>query len=243
MLCDELLICEGSQCVSFPEFPERSDDGTLDIISDKTRQYPGKIKIVNTIRKYENYRDNQCANFNAALNHCKIGDYFIQLDADEFLLDSCIPWVNDLMAQEAFDVLWLKEYHFAYSFKWSMILNGDIIGPVIYRKTPGFGFRPTHMGINVGKRVIKSDEIVMFHYTWLKSKVRIGMRFKTSGRRKGMVKFFNESWNNIKLGDGKTHNCWSGRTLTLKRYDGEHPFILDNHPWRHIEDVRKLHKC
>lgn len=238
--CDELLICEGSQFVAFPDIPERSNDGTLDIIADKKKQYSGKIKVMDTVRVYDNYRRNQCTNFNIALNHCKVGDYFIQLDADLYFMDDCISWINNLMAQEAFDVLLLKRQLFTYSFYWEMILGKDGFDPFIYRKTPKFLFIPTHRGRNRGEKVIKSDKHIMFHYTWVKPRSRVEVRLRTSGRYIEMEKWFNQSWDNLELIDGKVYKCWANMALTLKRYDGEHPEILDNHPWRHIEDVRRI---
>ena len=55
LMCDKLLITEGSQFTSFPDIPERSDDGTLDIISDKSKQYGKRITCLNTTRKHKNY--------------------------------------------------------------------------------------------------------------------------------------------------------------------------------------------
>jgi len=241
MICDKLLICEGSQFVTYPDIPERSNDGTLDIIADKKRQHSGRIKVINTVRIHDNYRRNQCANFNVALNHCNIEDYFITLDADFYFMNDCISWINDLMAQEAFDVLWFKEWLFTYSFYWRMSIKADdLFCPTIYRKTSNFRFIPTHRARNIGERVIKTDKHIMFHYTWVKPRSRVEIRQRTSGRYREMEKWFNKSWDNIELIDGKSYPCWANMDLTLKRYDGEHPEILDNHPWRHIEDVRKI---
>jgi len=239
-LCDELLICEGSQFVAYPDIPERSNDGTLDIIADKKKQYSGRIKVMNTVRVHSNYRRNQCTNFNIALNHCKVGDYFIQLDADIYFMNDCISWINSLMTQEPFDVLILKEQLFTYSFYWEMIIYSNTFCPVIYRKTPEFKFIPTHRARNVGEKVIKTDKQIMFHYTWVKPRARVEIRQRTSKRYREMEKWFNKSWDNIELIDGKAYPCWANMTLTLKRYNGKHPEILDNHPWRHIEDVRKI---
>ena len=242
MFCDELLICEGSQFVTYSDIPERSNDGTLDIISDKKKQYSGKIKVMDTVRIHNSYRQNQCTNFNIALNHCKVGDYFITLDADLYLMDNCISWINSLMAQEAFDVFSLQKRLFIYSFYWEMILGKNISGfyHFIYRKTPKLAFIPTHRARNGGEKVIKSNKHIMFHYTWVKPRSRVEIRIRTSGRYRQMEEWFNQSWDNIELIDGKVYECWSNESLTLKRYNGKHPENLDNHPWRYIKDVRAI---
>lgn len=240
MLCDELLICEGSQFTTYPDIPERSNDGTLDIIADKKKQYSGQIKVMDTVRIYGVYKRNQCTNFNIALNHCKVGDYFLPIDADSYIMNNCISWVNNLMAQEAFDVLSLKERLFTYSFYWEMLIKVDpIFYTVAYRKTPEFKFIPAHRAVNIGEKVVESNEQILFHYTWIKSRSRVEIRFRTSKRYREMEKMFNQSWDNLELIDGKAYKCWPGRILTLKRYDGEHPEILNSHPWRYIEDIRK----
>lgn len=237
-LCDELLMCEGSQFLAYSDIPERSDDGTLDIIADKKRKYSGRIKVMDTVRVHDNYRRNQCANFNIALNHCKVGDYFIPLDADIYYMNDCISWMNNLMTQKDVDVLYLKGRTFTYSFYWEMKIHSDCFHSVIYRKTPKFRFVPTHRGINTGERIIKDEEYLMFHYTWVKPRERVKIRLRTSKRYREMEKWFNQSWDNIELIDGKSYKCWANMTLTLKRYNGKHPEILDNHPWRYVEDIR-----
>ena len=45
-VCDKLLIVEGSNYSTFADVPEHSDDGTLDIISDKMKAYPNQIELL-----------------------------------------------------------------------------------------------------------------------------------------------------------------------------------------------------
>ncbi len=135
-LCDKVLIVEGSQFADFSDIPERSDDGTLDIVADKKKQYPKRIEDIKTIREHSKYRFNQCANFNRGLTFCDIGDYFILLDADDFYLDEWISEVNELMKENKISLIKVLSYDFAFSFKWR-IKSGEKKSerPVIAKKT------------------------------------------------------------------------------------------------------------
>jgi len=237
--CDELIVCEGSQFVAFPDIPERSDDGTLDIINDKVKQYPKKIKIIKTIRKYNNYRKNQCANFNLALDDCKIGDYFIHLDADEFFTDEWITKVNELMRENKIDIINTLGYRFMFSFKWRFDFGKIQPRFVIVKKINGLHFRPTHHYVNPGKHIITFPKNSHYHYCWLKPQERMHIRMKTSGMYPNMLNWFDKNWDNFKLENGKEYSGYSGK-FNLHRYEGNHPEILNNHPWRHVEDIRKL---
>ena len=239
-LCDRLLVVEGSQFVAFPGIPERSDDGTLDIIADKAKECGDRFIWINTIREHLNYRKNQSANFNRGLAYCNMGDYFIQLDADEFYFDEWIVEANELMKEGKVDFIRAQGYVFAFSFGWTVEL-GDIPGlnPSIIKKVEGLHFVPTHKCVNHGKNITTIPLRGFYHYMWVKPTKRILMRMKTSGRYAGMVGWFETMWCKMKLEDGKTYRSFNGK-FTLRRYDGEHPSILADHPWRNIEDIRRI---
>lgn len=239
MLCDKLLIVEGSQFTAFPDIPERSDDGTLDIVSDKMKEYGDHIIWINTSRKHPNYRKNQCANFNRGLTYCKIGDYFIRLDADEFYLDEWIAEANELMKEGKVDFIKALGYEFAFSFKWTVEFGSISLNPFIVKKIEGFHFVPTHKWINHGKNIITLSLRGRYHYMWVKLAERILTRMRTSGRYVGMAEWFESTWCKMKLGANKTYQGYNGE-FTLREYEGEHPSVLANHPWRNIEDIRMM---
>ena len=236
-ICDKLLIIEGSQFVTFPDISERSNDGTLDIISDKLKQYGGQIICLNTTRKHKNYRCNQCDNFNQALTFCDVGDYFIQLDADEFYFDKCITEMNKLMREEEVDLIKVLDCEFAFSFKWQLGREHKRRKSVAIKKTEKLYFTPTHNCVNSGKNIIITFGIGCHHYDWVKPPERMLIRMRTSGMYGGMVEWFKETYLKMKLEDGKTYQSYHGN-FALHRYDGSHPSVLDNHPWRKINDVR-----
>lgn len=238
-LCDRALIMEGAQYTNFPNIPERSNDGTLDIISDKRRQYPNLLQVMNTTRVHKKYRINQCSNFNHALSICRQGDYFIVLDADEFYADSCIDEMNRLMRENKVETIYFKENSFAFSFRWIVSFGKDSFVPVIVKKVEGFHFAPTLKRINAGERSVSIDGFNRFHYKWLKPKARLMTRMRTSMQYKGMASWLDDAWQNVRLEENIVYKSYSS-DFTLHRYDGEHSSLLASHPWRHIEDIRRI---
>ncbi len=241
-LCDMVIICEGSQFSSFPHISERSDDGTLAIIESKQREYPGIIVLVNTARKYGNYRDNQCANFNHALSMCNIGDYFIPLDVDEFYKDIFIDEINELMYDGKVDYLNACGYLYGFGFNWRVHFNASGVWTkdVLFKNVNGFHFVPSHQPRGFGKHVIVNKEDNIFHYSWVKPSTRMRIRMETSGFYPGMLQWFDTHWETIELVDGKKQRSHKGSDFFLSKYNGEHPSVLQEHPWRYLEDIRKV---
>ena len=94
--------------------------------------------------------------------------------------------------------------------------------------------------MNVGKRVeVISGEGNNFHYSWVKPAARMLTRMRTSKRYPAMISWFVNNWKKIKLIEGVTYPTYN-KSFTLHRYDGDHPSVLDSHPWRHVEDIRRL---
>ena len=240
MLCDEALIMEGSQYANFLDIPKRSDDGTLDVISDKEKEYPGRIKMARTTRRHDNYRFNLCDNLNYGLSLCNRGDYLLWLDADEYCSDHWIKEANAMMRENKVEVIDADVDSFAFSFKWRIDFDEADRASYVLKKVDGLRFAPTARPINAGKRVeVISGENVHFHYTWVKSAARMFIRMRTSMRYPSMVAWFLDNWHKIELVEGVTYPSYN-RSFTLHRYDGEHPSVLDNHPWRHVEDIRRF---
>ena len=245
LLCDKLIICEGSQFTSFSFISERSNDGSLDIISDKIRQYPDFIKVVGTVRKHSNYRLNQCDNFNRSLNDCDDGDYFLPLDVDVFYKDSFINELNNLMKEKIIDVIKTLGNNFAFSFNWKRCNSDGNLEKFghepAYKKVHGAHFVPTHQPRNFGNNIITVEGDNIFHYTWVKPTNRMRIRMETSGFAPGMLEWFDNNWDKIQLVEGKSQKSHLGSTFELKRYWGKHPSVLNNHPWLNVGDVRSLY--
>jgi len=240
-ICDKVIISEGSQFVNFSNIPERSTDGTLDVISDKISQYPDFIEVQNSVRTHQNYRKNQCENFNLALSKANLDDYFIPLDADEYYSDSFLKYINNTTDEGKVDRLISYGHLYGFSFKWRIHFDNATRWKkdILFKVVPGCQFIPTHIPSGFGSNVVEYDKDVIFHYTWLKPTERLRTRFTTSNFHPGMLNWFNTTWNTIKLQDRLQKPSYKNGTFTLTRYEGEHPAVLNNHPWRKIEDIRK----
>ena len=237
--CDKIIICEGSQFSSYPRIPERSNDGTIDIILDKIKQYSGRIKLINTARRHSNYRHNQCDNFNHVLDeYCKSEDYLIPLDADEIWYQDTIEKMVDLMDSKSPDLIKFFGKEFAFSFDWQLIIHQNPKKRAfIFKVNPSMYFKPTHNAKNVGKNhIILNEDTYFHHYKWVKPTNRMHIRHETSGFAPGMPQWFDNNWEKIPLEEA-THNFYLGK-FSLKKFNGKHPEILDNHPLRNIKDIR-----
>lgn len=238
-LCDKLLVIEGSQFTSFPDISERSDDGTLDIISDKVKEYADRLILINTVRSHKNYRRNQCANFNRGLEFCNKGDYFLILDADDFFADEWIEEANALMQEDKTDLIYVNSRNFSFGFNWVVDFGSSSPRLVVLKKTKQLHFVPTHKPKGKGDRVYLPIAIYRYHYMWVKPRERMLIRMRTSNYYAGMVEWFERVWCRMKLEDGKIYQSYNG-SFTLHRYDGSHPPVLDGHPWRDVKDIRRI---
>ncbi|MFX1328187.1 MAG: glycosyltransferase [Promethearchaeota archaeon] len=242
-ICDKLIIMEGSQFSEFNEIPIHSNDGTLDIIKEKSEEYPNFIELQETIRKYKNYRQNQAANFNYVLKKkCKLGDYLLPLDADDFYFDSYIKRIIEITEDAKVDYLRASGRNFAFSFNWIILFeNNEYYYPqVAFKKNKKLIFKPTHQPINYGPNYVFDAELnCLNHYKWVKPTERMYIRHLTSNFYDNMLIWFNENWKKIKLIEN-TKIPFYGGFFYLQKYNGSHPEILNNHPWRYIDDLRNL---
>jgi len=242
-ICDKVIVTEGYQHKVVPGISIYSDDGTLDILSSKAQQYAGRLELLNTIRKYGVMRKNQCANFNRVLDRCDLGDYFLILDADEFFTDEWIEMANDLMKEGKADLISTTGCRaFGISFKWRIIFGTEKPAEIIIKKTESLKFWPSHQMSGVGRNKVNIPDGGRFHYMWVKPMRRMQLRMQKLAMYEGMFKWFREGWLILEPEDGKKYECYGGSSFVLRRYDGEHPVILDNHPWRYVKDIRRVNQ-
>lgn len=235
-ICDKLLIVEGSRFLGFYDLPARSDDGTLDIISDKMREYPNRIELWLDGCDKGNFRKNTIANLHVALERCKTGDYFILCDSDEFYFDSFIDEINEAMREDKLDYMNWSGLQFAFGFKW---VFGKQVKRAFLKKVPGAHFIPTCQPVGFGSHCVTIKRISCLHYCWVKTRDRMLKRARI-GIYKGIVEWFELNYDRIELIEGAKITYVNGDVLTLNKYEGPHPSILDDHPWRNVEDVRKF---
>jgi len=235
-VCDKLLIVEGSKFMRLDDLPARSDDGTLDIISDKMKAYPKRIELWLDGCDAGHHRKNQCANHMTALERCKTGDYLIPFDTDEFYMDDFIDDMNEAMREGKVDRMDWTGLWFAFSFRWYF---GKYAKRALLKKVPGAYFTPLHVPRRFGPNHVVVEKISCLHYCWVKTKDRMIRRTRI-GIYKEMKEWFERNYDKIKLAEGEKIHYVAKQTFMLKEYRGPHPSVLDDHPWRHIEDIRKI---
>jgi hypothetical protein len=166
----------------------------------------------------------------------------LAFDADEFYTNDYVKYLNELMAEGKADIIRICGSNFAFSFKWRFVVRGTEVSctRTIYKKTPSLFFVPTSQPRNAGNVIVEDrNKLGRFHYNWVKPRERLLIRHRTSGFKPGMLKWFNKNWDTIELKDGRKYEFYNGN-FVLKRYDGKHPEILADHPWKDVEDVRKI---
>jgi len=237
-ICDKLFICEGSQFANFKDIPVYSDDGTVDVIREKMADNPRSVFLLENCRRSQNYRTNQCENFNNAIAWCNNGDYLLPLDADEFYTDEYLEEINSTLLEGRIDALITSTKLFAFSFNWELDFGVQSTKEVAFKVNDRLYFTPTHQPHNIGLNVRHDKQFGMHHYSWMKPKDRMAIRMRTSGMYPNMQNWFKANWDKIELKDGP-FATYKG-VANLKKFDWPHPSILDNHPWRNIKDIRRI---
>jgi hypothetical protein len=157
-------------------------------------------------------------------------------DSDEFYTDSFIDDINEAMREGKLDYMDWTGLQFAFGFKW---VYADQVKTAFWKKIPGAHFAPLRAAKGFGTRYITIKRISCLHYCWVKTRDRM-LRRARIGIYDGMPEWFALNYDRIKLAEGEKIYYVDNQVFTLKEYRGAHPSVLDNHPWRHIEDIRKV---
>lgn len=257
--CDELLLIEG--CHS-NRYPKRSTDGTVEFI-EQIKGHP-KLRIFdfNFKKKYVRYDITQLHVRMAALkksNLLKSRNWYIVWDDDNFFFQKDLLKLRKIMRDTTYDTLVFKERRFIYNFRFntfsrekSILYRGAGQIDRIKKETCFKGFKTMVLPrLYYGKtkrynNILYLDDIITFHYPYVKLPERIKARWEMSvekGIKKSedlYEKYMSVKWKKdediFKYKD--TINYINGQS-NLNIYDGNHPKILDTHPWRHISDIRE----
>lgn len=168
-----------------------------------------------------------------------MGDYFITFDTDEFFLDSFISDMNNAMGEGKVDCMEWTGLWFAFGFKWFFEFPGSSTRIALIKKRPDIGFTQLHRPHGFGFNHIIVKRVSCLHYCWVKTKERMIRRARL-GIYKGIIEWFERNYDEIKLIEGGKFRYINRQIYTLREYKGLHPSVLDDHPWRHVEDIRKL---
>ena len=255
--CDEVIVIEG--CHS-RQFPKRSTDGTVEYLA--TIKNP-KLKILDIDYKRiglegRRYDIVQCELWNIAnksFDSWESGNWMVRWDDDCFWFNEDLGKIRRILETTEYDRVNFRERYFTYNFRFNVLNAG--VGHRFDRITDGCYYTPiARLHYKDGKEYSNSlphPKIVMFHYTGVKKAERMKARWILSverGTRSSRDRF--ERWVDFKwdVDDDIIKNeefmmyvvgiRKSKEKSKVNVYDGKHPEVLGDHPWRYIEDVRTI---
>jgi len=250
--CDEVVVAEG--CHS-QQYPRHSTDGTVEYL--KSISHP-KLKVLDIDNRKlglegRRYDDVQCQVFkiiNSSFDSWQPGNWIIQWDDDILWFDEELKKLREILETTSQDRVRFRERRFTYNFRFNVVaINGS---HRIDRITPGCYYKPlVHLYYKTGKEYLNlpPHPINVFHYTLIKRPERMNARWVMSIEKgTGSSKSRYTNWMGIewKSDEDFLRNkdtvafILGSASDDVNIYDGKHPKILDAHPWRHIDDVRKM---
>jgi len=250
--CDEVVVAEG--CHS-KQYPRRSTDGTVEYL--KSISHP-KLKVldidyVKLGLEGRRYDDVQCQVFkiiNNSFDSWQPGSWIIQWDDDIFWFEKDLKRIREILETTKYDRIQFNERRFTYNFRFNSLITGSM---PFDRITDGCYYRPIanlyyKNGVSY-KSNIKQFDIINFHYPSVKKPERQDARWAmsiekgTESSRSRFEKWMGIEWKSDE--DFLKHKdtiafIFSVSPDDINIYDGKHPKVLDDHPWRHIKDVREM---
>lgn len=261
---DELIIAEGYQGPAWHFGTCRSQDGTIDIINRLAEKYD-KI-ILTQCQSRRHVLSGKAATHNHALKisrKIREADWYMICDADEFYSDEQKAALRKELGSADRDSLHVNSRYFFYNFKHFIYMP---LGR-FFRVTEGMFFKPGQFPHYADGRPYESapsylllKDAPMFHYSFVKRpaaeiKRRI-MEYCAVQRYKWVFDWIDQvymQWsekraeeiyelNRIRFnGQGGIFFDGAHEAQRLQVYNGEHPGLLDDHPYRQIEDIRKIY--
>lgn len=251
--CDEVLLAEGCHT---RKYPERSTDGTCEYIQ-MIKGHP-KLKVFEFDRnKFGSlFKRIQWLTRQALIDRADLfapGNWYTSWDDDMFFFDGDLHRLRRIMEMTEYDTLSFRERRFIYNFKFNTMGNGRWY---FHRITEGCRFKPLMKlcyadGSRYDKRKERChlEELCFFHYVYVKRPSRIKARWDITIEKQGptspAVTYFKE-WMTIKWErneDILNHKNTIEKIQKqegLNVYEGSHPEVLSEHPWRNLEDVRRI---
>jgi len=243
--CDEVVLVEG--CHS-KQYPKRSTDGTCEHI--QTMKAHPKLRIVD----FDNRGRYDYTQRHIRMECPKMSQYYkpdnwvVFWEDDIFFLEENLSKIKDAMQNSKNDALGADIRYFFYNFRFNFLEKGK--GFYFFRIVDGFRLKGiTAHCYRDGRRFSESllDNMLIFHYGHVKRPERMKARWVMSmekGTKASIGRF--EKWMSVSWNEDEdifnTHGILEGirpRGI-LNVYNGKHPKVLDVHPWRNLEDVRRI---
>lgn len=247
LFCDEVIVVEG--CHSM-HYERKSTDGTREYL-ESVKNDKLKIFYADKLNYKGRYDIVQCKIRQFALNQSifnKPGNWIIPWDDDVFYFNNGLLKIREIMETTSYDVLSFDMRVFFYNFQFNRILKS--CGLSFCRITDKCYYVPiSHLYYKNGKQYTHHQylgDINCFHYSYMKLPERMKSRWDMSvekGTKDSVGRF--EKWMSFKWSNGEDFLKSSlVEDITGKRgkvgiYYDTHE-LLESHPWRYIEDVRKI---
>ncbi len=262
---DELIIAEGYQGPAWHFGTCRSQDGTIEIIEKLAKKYD-KITLTQC-QSRRHVLNGKAASHNHALaisKRIKDADWYMICDCDEFYSDRQKITIREALETAAQDAFKVNARYFFYNFKYFIYMHLSRF----FRVTEGMFFRPGQYPFYANSKayyeespaVLLLEDDPMFHYSLTKRPCceinRRLMEYCAVQRNRWVFDWIDQvylQWTperaeeiyelNRKRFNGQGGIFFGGchDAQRLQIYEGEHPGVLDNHPYRHIEDIRQIH--
>ncbi|MBD3209149.1 glycosyltransferase family 2 protein [Candidatus Woesearchaeota archaeon] len=257
---DHLIIGEGYHGPIWHFWTNRSKDGTRNIIK-RYKDHP-KVTLMRNVAG-PRVEIGKGLSFKKILSKFKRmgireGDWIMLCDVDEFYTEEQMKKIRRIMRTTKKDMIRLKARIFVYDFTHYI----DGYSKRLWRYTKGmkFHFYNQYALYANGSRYQKSEHIAlekdpMFHYSFIRTNEREYltrlMEVKGGSRSKESLDWYDHiyyKWNEknadklYKENERNTgvYGWWPGSERVIKKYRGRHPKILDNHPYRHVPDMRNI---
>lgn len=177
-------------------------------------------------------------------------------DDDFFFFNKDLIKLKEILKNTECDRIIFKERRFIYNFRFNTfsskkgdihmdrITKGGYIEGKLKKMThPRYFYKN---GIKYNK-ILYLDDIVCFHYPFVKQPDRLKARWEISvekgnkDKRYMIDKYMAVKWtNDLDVLKYKRIIEEINVEKSFNIYNGKHPEILDTHPWRYIKDIRKI---
>lgn len=264
---DELVIAEGYQGPKWHFGTCRSKDGTIDIINKLAKKY-NKITVTQS-HPGRHVLKGRAATYNHMLKVSKLmkeANWCMICDADEFYSEDQKKIIKRTLETTSNDAFEFSARFFFYNFKYFYVMTL----PRLFRVTKGMFFLPGQVPFYREGRPYYSDtnplqlllaDNPMFHYSFVRKpsheiRRRI-IEYCAAQRYSYVLDWIDQvflKWTPEKAEEiyqlnaekfrGKGGIIFDGNceAQKLRIYEGEHPNILDAHPFRYIDDIRLTEK-